>query len=349
MPLIPTLISFSAGTTIVAADMNSNLTAIRTAFNDTAVLTDVARTITVSHTFTPIQVFNGGVTVVGASTITGALSGITTFSLSGQLTSTLVTGTAPLVVASTTFVANLNADLVDGSHASAFALASHVHAAADVTSGTFADARIAASNVTQHQAALALAASQVTSGTFADARIAASNVTQHQAAFTTLVATTLAEGSRRAVTRIGAVTTDVGTGAATVETTLHTVTVPANAMGANGSIRITVSYSVSHNGTGTSQCRVLFGGTLISTTFHSAVGTDTGAVVCLVITNRGVTNSQKAMGWGNGVNSTTEIQRSAVASAIDTTVAQDVTVTGLTTDATNEVTAHITLVELVPG
>ena len=51
-----------------------------------------------------------------------------------------------------------------------------------ITTGTFADARIAASNVTQHQASLAIAASQITSGTFSDSRIAASNVTQHQGA-----------------------------------------------------------------------------------------------------------------------------------------------------------------------
>lgn len=38
----------------------------------------------------------------------------------------------------------------------------HTHATADVTSGTFADARIAQSNVTQHQAALSIGASQVT-------------------------------------------------------------------------------------------------------------------------------------------------------------------------------------------
>ena len=48
----------------------------------------------------------------------------------------------------------LDADTVDGSHASAFALASHTHDAADVTSGTFADARISESSVTQHNAAL---------------------------------------------------------------------------------------------------------------------------------------------------------------------------------------------------
>ena len=73
-------------------------------------------------------------------------------------------------------------------------------AASNVTSGTFADARIAESNVTQHQGALSItesqisdfgtyanvvhthAASDITSGTLADARVAQSNVTQHQAA-----------------------------------------------------------------------------------------------------------------------------------------------------------------------
>ena len=54
--------------------------------------------------------------------------------------------------------------------------------ASKINSGTFADARIAESNVTQHQAALAIGAGQVNSGTFADARVAESNVTQHQAA-----------------------------------------------------------------------------------------------------------------------------------------------------------------------
>ena len=42
---------------------------------------------------------------------------------SNQLVSTIATGTAPLTVASTTVVPNLNADLLDGQHASAFQLA----------------------------------------------------------------------------------------------------------------------------------------------------------------------------------------------------------------------------------
>lgn len=60
--------------------------------------------------------------------------------------------------------------------------AAHTHSAGQITSGTLADARIAQSNVTQHQAALSLNASQLTAGTLTDSRIAQSNVTQHQAA-----------------------------------------------------------------------------------------------------------------------------------------------------------------------
>jgi len=51
----------------------------------------------------------------------------------GQLISAITTGTAPLSVASTTVVANLNADLLDGNEAAAFA-ASHTHAATDIPS-----------------------------------------------------------------------------------------------------------------------------------------------------------------------------------------------------------------------
>lgn len=45
---------------------------------------------------------------------TAAAGAFTTVSASGQITSTLATGTAPLVIASTTKVSNLNVDQVDG-------------------------------------------------------------------------------------------------------------------------------------------------------------------------------------------------------------------------------------------
>lgn len=57
--------------------------------------------------------------------------------------------------------------------------------AADLT-GTLLDAQVAASNVTQHQAALSIATSQLT-GTLADALVVASNVTQHQASLSIAV------------------------------------------------------------------------------------------------------------------------------------------------------------------
>jgi len=53
----------------------------------------------------------------GSANVTGALSSVTTLSMSGQLTNTVATGTAPLVVSSTTKVANLNVEMVDGYHA----------------------------------------------------------------------------------------------------------------------------------------------------------------------------------------------------------------------------------------
>lgn len=82
---------------------------------------------------------------------------------------------------------------------STFAPSAHTHAADEITSGTFADALISSSNVTQHQGSLSIgwsqltsvpstfapaahnhAASDINSGTFNDARIASSNVTQHE-------------------------------------------------------------------------------------------------------------------------------------------------------------------------
>jgi len=54
-------------------------------------------------------------TAIGSTT---ASSGkFTSLEASGQITSTVTTGTAPFVVASTTGVTNLNADLLDGQHA----------------------------------------------------------------------------------------------------------------------------------------------------------------------------------------------------------------------------------------
>ena len=51
--------------------------------------------------------------------------------------------------------------------------------ASKITSGTFADARLSSSSVTQHVDLTSLSASNLTSGTVPDARLSASSVTQH--------------------------------------------------------------------------------------------------------------------------------------------------------------------------
>jgi len=73
--------------------------------------------------------FNGPI-----GTSTAAAGAFTTLSATGSITSTLATGTAPLVIASTTKVANLNVDLLDGSDwASPAALGSTTPAAVSAT------------------------------------------------------------------------------------------------------------------------------------------------------------------------------------------------------------------------
>jgi hypothetical protein len=88
---------------------NINLPGVNTTGNQNT--TGSAATLTTSRTLWG-QSFNG------SADVTGALSSVTTIGMSGQLTNTVTTGTAPFVVSSTTVVSNLNADLLDGQQGS---------------------------------------------------------------------------------------------------------------------------------------------------------------------------------------------------------------------------------------
>ncbi len=148
--------------------------------------------------------------------VSGGGGGGGTYVITGDVTGTVDGGTDVLTLATvnsnvgsfgsassvSTFTVN-GKGLVTAAASTSIAIG-----ASQVTSGTFADARIAESNVIQHQGALALGAAQITSGTFADARIAQSNVTQHQGALTVLESQ-ITDGSLLA--RVGSNETITGT------------------------------------------------------------------------------------------------------------------------------------------
>lgn len=129
----------------------------------------------------------------------------------------------------------------------------------------------------------------------------------------------------------------------TAEFTLGTVTIPANAMGANGSVRIVAGFGHSGGG-GTWVTRVKFGGTAYysPTTAFSAVNLSSQAKA--EIHNRNATNSQV----GNSTNqlNSSENAVAVTTSAIDTTSAVNVTFTGQLTSSGDIISLEYYTVEL---
>jgi len=143
----------------------------------------------------------------------------------------------------------------------------------------------------------------------------------------TLTAATLATRLVKGIYIVGmSAATGMTVTGTTGETTLATVAVPGNSMGANGAIRVTAQWTKTGTA-GTGEAKIKFGGT----TFF-----DSGAAGATAISgrqqteihNRGATNSQIgtsiSAGTGNwNLQSTT----ASVATALDTTSSQNVTFT----------------------
>ena len=128
----------------------------------------------------------------------------------------------------------------------------------------------------------------------------------------------------------------------TVEFTFATVNIPAGLMGANGSLRVTARYS--HTGsTNNKTFRTRLGGTAFC-----SPGTVTAAVIgfktqCNIV-NRGSAASQIGDGDSMGLGGISV----SYAGTVDTTVAQDITITGQLASAGETITLEYYLVELIP-
>lgn len=131
----------------------------------------------------------------------------------------------------------------------------------------------------------------------------------------------------------------------TNETTLATVTVPAGAMGANGSVRVTTYWSRTNNGN-TVTMFVRFNGTGGTAYLNSPTVSRATLADQLVIANRNATNSQVGR-YVAGQPSYSSSTGAAVTSSIDTTAAVDISIRGQLGTGTDTITLEGYLVELI--
>lgn len=190
---------------------------------------------------------------VGIGTLTPAhqLDVAGDLGVDGQIVST-VGGSAPFVVSSTTLVSNLNADRLDGLHASAFSqLGSQIELgelasnsvnsskivdgsilSADIANGTITGSDIAASTITGTQIATgSILGSDIATGTITSADLGPSSVFSSEIADGSIVNVDVSSSAAIAGTKISpnfgsqdVVTTgDVGVGTSTPDVDLHVV------------------------------------------------------------------------------------------------------------------------------
>ena len=126
----------------------------------------------------------------------------------------------------------------------------------------------------------------------------------------------------------------------TSETTLATVSVPAGAMGANGVLRVTTTWSYT-NSANTKTHRMRFGGTNI---YVNSVTTTATVRVENQIHNVNSESAQK--GWANNNAGFGTSTGSITTTAIDTTAAQNVTLHAALANAGETITLESYLVEI---
>lgn len=127
----------------------------------------------------------------------------------------------------------------------------------------------------------------------------------------------------------------------TTEDTLATINIAANAMGANGRLRITTYWTETNNGN-VKTTRIKFGGTN-----HCSLASVSIAQrgMLATITNRNATNSQWGIGTFTGTGGLAD--QAYVTSAVDTTSGVTLLITGQKASAGDTLTLESYLVELI--
>ena len=173
-------------------------------------------------------------------------------------------------------------------------------------------------------------AGNITSGTLAKARGGTGGSTGQAAAGNLSLAYVLCQGA--------VASSHTGD---TTETTLATCNIPANAIGANGRLRIFAQFSFTNNGN-SKTARIEFNPGAAQ--YLSAAGAGAASGQFLVdIANRNATNSQVGGVAALGAASTSAV----VTSAVDTTAATSVAITGQLGTATDTITLESYSVELL--
>lgn len=125
--------------------------------------------------------------------------------------------------------------------------------------------------------------------------------------------------------------------------TLASVSIPANSLGTNGSIRLSAEWGIPGN-TNTKTVAATFGGSTVLAQAPAA-GTTLSLRHQNQITNRGVTNQQFT--WTSGTNGVGTAAHTQI--AIDTTAAQNIAFTGQVAVATDFVILEGFTVEVLPS
>lgn len=124
----------------------------------------------------------------------------------------------------------------------------------------------------------------------------------------------------------------------TTATAMVTLTVPANAMGANGWIEVEAQATVTGS-TNNKRLRLTIAGTTVAT-WQTVTATVLGARVYFKLRNRNAANSQISLGAGMDQAGWGETTVGPQANAIDTTIAQTLTLTGLLASTGDTITVE---------